>query len=96
VTHIETNTSRVALLSEIENLPNTAFVSSRHAAALLDGSPSVLANWRSQRRGPAYCGNGDFIRYRVIDLHHWMAQRSHEVPHQNSEVSPHHLTEASP
>ena len=56
-----------------------AFVTARQAAAFLDSSPSVLANWRSQRRGPPYCGNGDFIRYRIVDLHNWMARRSREV-----------------
>ena len=76
--HIKSS-SRVQLLIDLEGLPNTAYVSARHAAALLDSTPSVLANWRSQRRGPPYCGNGDFIRYRIIDLQQWMAKRACEV-----------------
>lgn len=70
---------RASLLKEIEDLPETAFVSARYAAALLDSSPSVLANWRSQRRGPPYCGNRTFIRYRLSDLYAWIAAREGET-----------------
>ena len=77
--HHTKSSSRVQLLIDLEGLPIAALVSARHAAAVLDSSPSVLANWRSQRRGPPYCGNGDFIRYRLRDLHAWMAHRADEV-----------------
>jgi hypothetical protein len=39
----------------------------------------VLLNWRSQRRGPRYYGNGNFIRYRISDLDLWMSSRADEV-----------------
>jgi hypothetical protein len=71
--------TRAQLLLDIEELSCDSFVSARHAAAVLDTSPSVLANWRSQRRGPRYCGNGDFIRYQLRDLHSWMSQRAGEI-----------------
>ncbi len=77
--HKNCDFSRAHLLKEIEDLPETALVSARHAAALLDSSPSVLANWRSQRRGPPYCGNGAFIRYRLIDLYNWIEKRAGEI-----------------
>ena len=70
---------RAELLSQLHDLPDDAFVSARHAAAVLDTTTSVLANWRSQRRGPTYHGNGDFIRYRLATLHTWMSQRAGEV-----------------
>jgi hypothetical protein len=71
--------SRVDLLAEIESLPASAFVSPYHAAAYIDSTPSVLANWRSQRRGPRYHGARDFVRYRLSDLDEWMATRANEV-----------------
>jgi hypothetical protein len=70
---------RADLLFQVRDLPEDAFVSARHAAAVLDTSISVLANWRSQRRGPSYCGNHGFIRYRLSALHAWMSQRRGEV-----------------
>lgn len=70
---------RAELLSQLNDLPDDAFVSARHAAAVLDTTTSVLANWRSQRRGPTYHGNRDFIRYRLATLHSWMNQRAGEV-----------------
>ena len=71
--------TRAELLKEIEQLPADAFVSSRHAAALMGTTVSVLANWRSQRRGPNYSGHHDFVRYRICTLHDWMRQRETEV-----------------
>jgi hypothetical protein len=70
---------RAELLLQVHGLPGDAFVSARHAAAVLDTSTSVLANWRSQRRGPTYHGNGDFIRYQLSTLYAWMSQRAGEV-----------------
>jgi len=80
--------SRAQLLEELENLPDTALVSVRHAAAALDTSPGVLANWRSQRRGPPYCGHGDFIRYRISELYWWISNRAGEVPSQKIKLLP--------
>ena len=72
--------SRAELLTEISKLPASAFVDTEHAAAYLDaGSPGVLQNWRSQRRGPRYHGCNDFVRYRISDLDLWMSSRAGEV-----------------
>ena len=71
---------RRELLAEIAGLPASAFIPTAHAAAYLGSTPSVLLNWRSQRRGPRYHGKNDFIRYRISDLDLWMSSRSGEVP----------------
>ena len=71
--------TRIELLHEIRGLPSDAFVTPQHAAALLDTTTSVLANWRSQRRGPVYSGHRDFIRYRIEALRQWMMQREREM-----------------
>jgi hypothetical protein len=73
-----TPTNRANLLSEIQILPPDAFISSEHAAAFLDTTAPVLANWRSQKRGPKFYGNGAFIRYRVTDLVAFMNERAGE------------------
>jgi hypothetical protein len=71
--------SREELLAEVARLPALAFVPAAHAAAYLDSTADVLLNWRSQRRGPRYYGNGNFIRYRISDLDLWMSSRADEV-----------------
>ncbi|WP_156932379.1 hypothetical protein [Mesorhizobium sp. LNJC391B00] len=71
--------TRLELLCEINGLPDDAFIDTVHAAAFIQSSPSVLMNWRSQRRGPRYHGNGDFIRYTITDLKTFMSHRRHEV-----------------
>ncbi len=65
--------SRAELLAEIRALPDFAPVTSQHAAAFLDTSTGVLANWRSQRRGPRFEKNGDFVRYRISALKAFLA-----------------------
>lgn len=72
---------RAELLKNIEHLPPFTFLDARHAAAILGTSPGVLANWRSQRRGPPYCGNGHFVRYQYSALMDWINRRASEVPH---------------
>jgi hypothetical protein len=71
--------SRADLLAEVESLTADAFLTPQQAAAVLATTPSVLANWRSQRRGPGYCGNKGFIRYRRDVLQRWMSARTLEV-----------------
>jgi hypothetical protein len=71
---------RAELLTEIEALPDNAYVTAEHAAAYLNTSVGVLSNWRSQRRGPQYEGAKGFIRYRLRALKAFMAQRASEVP----------------
>jgi hypothetical protein len=57
--------SRTDLLNEIAGLPDFTCVTAKHAAAMIDTTPAVLANWRSARRGPRFVRNGDFIRYQI-------------------------------
>ena len=45
-------------------------------ALLVLGSPSTLAHWRSQGRGPAYIKLGGRIAYRGSDLNEWLAART--------------------
>ena len=71
--------SRGDLLTEISDLPRSAFIKTAQAAAYIGSSPSVLLNWRSQRRGPRYHGSNDFVRYRISDLDIWMSARANEV-----------------
>ena len=71
--------SRADLLTEIAELPSSAFINTAQAAAYVGSSPSVLLNWRSQRRGPRYHGCNDFVRYRIADLDFWMSTRADEV-----------------
>ena len=71
--------SRAELLAEIAGLPPSAFIPTAHAAAYLGSAPGVLLNWRSQRRGPRYHGQNDFVRYRISDLDLWMSSRADEI-----------------
>jgi hypothetical protein len=71
--------TRASLLAEISELPNDAFVSPAHAAAMLGTSMDVLQSWRDQKRGPRFHGSRGFVRYRLSDLNSFMAQRANEV-----------------
>ena len=53
---------------DIAKLPNSSHLRAEVAAKILDTSPAVLANWRSQRRGPNLVNKGRIIRYLVGDL----------------------------
>ena len=65
--------SRNRLLAELEGLPDSAYVTARHAAAYIDTSYANLANWRMHRRGPPFVGAGrNFIRYKLGDLKKFM------------------------
>jgi predicted DNA-binding transcriptional regulator AlpA len=46
------------------------YLTESQAAEILAVKKGTLANWRSERRGPAYVrlGGGRVIRYRVSDL----------------------------
>ena len=77
--HKNTDISRGDLLTEISDLPRSAFIKTAQAAAYIGSSSSVLLNWRSQRRGPRYHGSNDFVRYRISDLDVWMSARANEV-----------------
>jgi len=45
-------------------------------ALLVLGSPSTLAHWRSEGRGPAYIKIGWRVAYRGSDLNAWLAART--------------------
>lgn len=68
--------SREELLAEIATLPDESFTTTGPAAAFLDTTPQVLANWRSKRRGPPFVSLGKkFVRYKVGVLRAYMAER---------------------
>jgi hypothetical protein len=64
-TRTEVLHQRAARLAEIADLPDCAYITPLDAAALLDTSPGVMANWRSKKRGPRFVRSGDFIRYQL-------------------------------
>ena len=67
---------REMLLAEIAPLPDESFTTSAHAAAFLNTTQQVLANWRHQRRGPPFMATGrKFVRYRLGDLRAYMNGR---------------------
>jgi predicted DNA-binding transcriptional regulator AlpA len=50
------------------------YLSERDAAELLGMSPRTLQAWRSAGTGPAFRKVSDrCVRYRISDLHNWMA-----------------------
>lgn len=71
--------TRRELLTEIADLPEDAFISPDHAAAMLGTTTGVLLSWRDQQRGPQFHGFRRFIRYRISDLRWFMAQLADEV-----------------
>ena len=71
--------SRTKIIGEIHELPPSALLTPRQAAAYLNTTTGVLANWRSLRRGPRYHGVNDFIRYRLRDLDEWISARASEI-----------------
>ena len=57
-------------------MPDESFANSNLAAAYLDTTTQVLANWRVKRRGPPFMASGNkFVRYKVGDLRAYMAGR---------------------
>jgi hypothetical protein len=70
---------RARLLAETEGLPDDAFVTAKHAAALIDTSPRQLANWRVRRYGPPFVSGPRFVRYKIADLRAFMANRFRET-----------------
>ena len=46
------------------------------AAAFLSVSVETLAQWRSQRRGPAYVKLGRAVRYRAHDLEEYLVEHT--------------------
>jgi hypothetical protein len=68
--------TREMLLAEFNALPDESFTSSAHASAYIGTSQQVLANWRSNRRGPEFVTDGEkFVRYKVGSLRAFMADR---------------------
>lgn len=48
----------------------------KQAAELLSLSPRTLEAWRLRGTSPPYLKLGVAVRYRLTDLHEWMAERS--------------------
>ena len=55
--------------------PDPIYLTPLEVAARLRTSRGVLANWRSQGRGPAYLKLEGSILYRLSDLEAWEAER---------------------
>lgn len=49
-------------------------VSRAEAAQILGVRPNTLAVWAHAGRGPAYLKIGRTVRYRTVDLEHFMAK----------------------
>jgi hypothetical protein len=64
--------TRAELLDEVATAADDAYLTARHAAAFLNTTPQVLANWRQKQRGPAFKRIDRFIRYRKRDLQAFM------------------------
>lgn len=93
---LEALADRAALAGTLGALPPATLLTSAEAATYLGTSMGVLANWRSLRHGPRYCGSGAFIRYRFGDLDDWMSTRASEVSGHTDDVPDTTTTSASP
>lgn len=51
-------------------------VSEAVAARLMSVSPRSLWTMRHEGRGPRFCRVGKQVRYRVADLHSWLAEQA--------------------
>lgn len=68
--------TQAELRDEFAAMPDDAYCSDRYAAAYLGTSRPVLANLRSQKRGPPFVRMGSrLVRYRVGSLRQHMADR---------------------
>ncbi|MBQ2263151.1 MAG: helix-turn-helix domain-containing protein [Loktanella sp.] len=55
--------------------PPPEYLNTAHAAAFLGLTPAGMETMRKEGRGPAFIrASGKLVRYRVADLHGWMAQ----------------------
>lgn len=63
-----------AMVPSLHELPKTALIGSRQAAAYLGCSAQWLAVLRMRNAGPAYIKHGTWVRYRVSDLDAWTAR----------------------
>ncbi len=69
---------RSLTMSSKDTFGTDGLIETRKAAAMLSKHPAVLADWRHQGRGPKYVKIGRSIRYRVGDLHDWIAANTIE------------------
>ena len=68
--------TQAELRDEFAAMPDDAYCSDRYAAAYLGTSRPVLANLRSQKKGPPFVRVGArLVRYRVGTLRQHMADR---------------------
>jgi hypothetical protein len=64
------------LRAEFATMPDDSYCSDRYAAVYLDTSRAVLANLRSQKKGPPFVRMGKrLVRYKVGTLRQHMADR---------------------
>ena len=65
-------------MSNNHTLDQERLVNTREAAGMLAKHTAVLADWRHQSRGPKCVKYGRSIRYRIGDLHEWVAENTVE------------------
>ena len=65
----------------------TELLTTKEAATFLKLKPRTLAKWRCAKVGPPYCYAGKgYIRYRLADLHNWIANRVSSIQVRNSDA----------
>lgn len=71
--HAASDHDRAGTLRAIAELPGTALLTPREAAAYLATTADVLRTWRANGRGPRFKGRGHFIRYQKSVLDDFMS-----------------------
>lgn len=59
----------------MSTLQQQTLLTQKQAAELLGLSPRTLEAWRLRGTSPPYLKLGVAVRYRLTDLHEWMAER---------------------
>jgi predicted DNA-binding transcriptional regulator AlpA len=62
-------------LEEVTDDEKGRLLTTAELAAILQLSPSTLANWRSLGQGPPYRKTGGAVRYRWADVEAWSLER---------------------
>lgn len=63
-------------MSNKDTFDQERLVDTPRAATMLSKHPAVLADWRHQGRGPKYVRIGRSVRYRIGDIHEWIADHT--------------------
>lgn len=56
-------------------LPESPYLTTEEAAAVVRLAPATLRNMRSRGAGPAFRKHGRLVRYHIDDLNAWSASR---------------------